>query len=198
MIVKHFSKQITVPDEMSADFAYWGDMPHWTADEVTALTLGVDPVNCGLCQVMLQASLEPALRVSPTYWQSALWLIYVRLRKRLRCAVEIGELGSMPWVGGEGELIHPPISRSAWAEWLELNELELSEEFNTLIRQLRNAGKNNRDDELQEAAEQLAKELQSNAHQRVTKREIANLLASSDEWKELTAGRIERVIRVTW
>ena len=137
MIVKHLSKQFSVPDEMSADFAHWGDMPHWTAGEVTALALGVDPEKCFRLEIALEVS-----GVQRPVWQIQLLEVYTRLRTRLRRAVEIGELGSTPWVGGEGELIYPPLSRAAWVKWLAQNEIALPQELVTHVRELQNSRKN--------------------------------------------------------
>lgn len=55
-----------------------------------------------------------------------------------------------------------------------------------------------RDEKLQASASALAQRLKSDGRKSITKREIAWELAQSDEWKEMTANRIERVIKVTW
>ncbi len=60
------------------------------------------------------------------------------------------------------------------------------------------SGRNSRDHDLQAAANALAAELFDRGRRVITKREIAKLLAVSHEWSEMTAARIERVIRKEW
>jgi hypothetical protein len=55
-----------------------------------------------------------------------------------------------------------------------------------------------RDKELQQAANQLANELKQRGRKVLSKREVAVALAKSDAWQDMTAHRIERVIRVEW
>lgn len=55
-----------------------------------------------------------------------------------------------------------------------------------------------RNDTLQLAANALVAKLKAGKRKAITKREIARLLAASDEWSDLTSGRIERLIRVEW
>lgn len=54
-----------------------------------------------------------------------------------------------------------------------------------------------RNTELQEAANTLAKQWQGN-HRQFSKRKIAIELAKSDEWKDMTASTIERILRKQW
>lgn len=56
----------------------------------------------------------------------------------------------------------------------------------------------NRNDELQKDAVNLAREWRKSGRKEFSKREIADALASSNEWKEMTSSRIERIIHKTW
>jgi len=56
----------------------------------------------------------------------------------------------------------------------------------------------NRDSDLQNAANTLAGEWQKENHKHITKRNIAKALSLSDEWKGMTEGCIERIIRKKW
>jgi len=55
-----------------------------------------------------------------------------------------------------------------------------------------------RDEELQASADALAAQWKREGRRVMTKREIAKELSKSDDWKEITANRIERIIRATW
>jgi hypothetical protein len=80
----------------------------------------------------------------------------------------------------------------------------LEHEFNVLREQVnlrterRTRPTTDRDSELQLAANQLAHELKQRGRKMLSKREVAVALAKSDAWSDLTADRIERVIRVEW
>lgn len=56
----------------------------------------------------------------------------------------------------------------------------------------------NRDGDLQNAANTLACKWQKENRKHITKRDIAKALSISDEWDEMTEGRIERIIRKEW
>jgi hypothetical protein len=56
----------------------------------------------------------------------------------------------------------------------------------------------NRDEELQDSANLLAKKWRQEGRKNFSKRDIAHELSINDEWREMTAIRIERLIRVKW
>ena len=55
-----------------------------------------------------------------------------------------------------------------------------------------------RDKALQHSANVLAEQWKKDGRKHIVKRDVATALATSDEWKEMTTDRIERIIRKQW
>ena len=73
----------------------------------------------------------------------------------------------------------------------------LRAELTEISERIRTADRT-RDMDLQDAANALAMEWKQNNRMMISKREIAKELAKSDEWKGISSGRIERIIRKKW
>lgn len=93
-----------------------------------------------------------------------------------------------------------------WLEWAVCNGItpawmtHANENgyFDNIGLPLTSAPTAKRDSDLQQAAETLAKRFQEDGRKKFTLREIAETLSISDEWRELTAARIERIIHKSW
>ncbi len=123
------------------------------------------------------------------------------------------------WNSGEHPKRNPPVYYIAWAEaqgfevpWIDWarekgflphpqqsGEGASTAEHTEVDEQPTSARPSEqRDKELQEAANSLAQELKRQGRRDITRRVVAKELACSDEYKEMTADRIERIIRRRW
>ncbi len=124
------------------------------------------------------------------------------------------------WNSGEHPKRNPPLYYIDWAEakgfkvpWIDWarekeflprpqqsDEAASTAERNTEMDGQRSTARptEQRDKDLQEAANRLTQEMRAQGWKTVTRREVAKELARSNEWKEMTADRIERIIRVQW
>lgn len=94
--------------------------------------------------------------------------------------------------GSSPEDHFPPLESGLF----QMSEIELieKEDFGITIP----LQSNERDKKLQDAANALAKQWKLDNRKKITKREIAITLAKSDEWGEMIATRIERIISREW
>ena len=87
------------------------------------------------------------------------------------------------------------VSKTIWIDIAFELKFDLDDEMRAEFTRFQN---NTYPDNLQEAANHLAEQYKSQGSKKFTKREIASDLAKSNDWKEYTAGRIERIIRKQW
>ncbi|MEQ1579171.1 MAG: hypothetical protein ABL964_01125 [Steroidobacteraceae bacterium] len=113
----------------------------------------------------------------------------------------LGALGELslakalePWLGAPLELLPADVrARVQWdlpaIDWDNLTQDQRARESCNLAT---------RDQKLQFAAEALVVQWKKEGRKSISKRKVANHIASTDEWKELTAIRIERILVATW
>jgi hypothetical protein len=103
--------------------------------------------------------------------------------------------GGTQWSFGRG---YPP-KKTALFEMSRVKEIEEADFYRSKSEDAAvTVRTTERDEELQQAANKLARQWRKDNRRTFSKRDIANDLAKSDEWKDMTAVRIERLIRVKW
>ena len=189
--------------EADADFVRWGKMPYWTLDEAIALSFGKAPESVTWELVRRHLVSSPFAKG------------YEQRRDLALRAVNRGDLYDpvMPHLFLAWAVvreIYPPDELVKEVGKLKMSAVALSlgneqdivpaaerlQDSNNPIQP--NSKTSSRDKKLQEAAEALAKQWNEEYKRGFSKRDIARQLAMSDEWKHMTADRIERILRVTW
>jgi hypothetical protein len=103
--------------------------------------------------------------------------------------------GGTQWSFGRG---YPP-KKTALFELSRVKEIEETDFYEGKSDEEAVAARTiGRNKELQDAANKLARQWRTDNRKTFSKREIAKELAKSDEWKDMTAVRIERLILVKW